>query len=239
MAEIKWIKITTDIFDDEKIQIIEKMPEGDTMLVIWLKLLTIAGKKNECGMVYMTQNIPYTVEMLSDIFHRDSRIISLAINTFISFEMIAIENDIIKVLNWEKHQNIAGMEKIREQTKLRVTKYRERKKIEKCNVTVTKSNAPRIELDKNRIDKNKIKKRKYGEYKKVLLSDDEYEKLKTEWGESELLRMVKIMDEGIEMKGYRYKSHLLALKNWKERESPKKLTLEELVAKAREKRSPA
>ena len=156
MAEIKWIKITTDIFDDEKIRIIERMPEGDAILIIWLKFLTLAGKKNDCGLVYLTEAIPYTPEILSDIFNRDSRLISLAMNTFISFGMIVIEDDIIKVLNWEKHQNIEGMNKIREQTRKRVAKHREVKQIERCNVTVTKSNA----TDKNKIRLEGDKKEK-------------------------------------------------------------------------------
>ena len=140
MAEIKWIKITTDIFDDEKIKVIEKMPEGDTMLVIWLKLLTLAGKKNNHGMVYLTDNIPYTPEILSDIFNRESRLISLALNTFVSFGMVEIENDIISVLNWDKHQNIEGMEKIRKQNRVRQAKYRQRKQLEHSNVTSRDSN---------------------------------------------------------------------------------------------------
>jgi len=38
MNGVQWIKITTDIFDDEKIQLIESMPEGDTLIVIWFKI---------------------------------------------------------------------------------------------------------------------------------------------------------------------------------------------------------
>ena len=41
-SEIKWIKIVTDIFDDEKILLIESLPEADTIIVVWFKLLTLA-----------------------------------------------------------------------------------------------------------------------------------------------------------------------------------------------------
>ena len=44
MAEVKWIKITTDMFDDEKIKLIESMPERDTVLTIWIKLICLAGR---------------------------------------------------------------------------------------------------------------------------------------------------------------------------------------------------
>jgi predicted phage replisome organizer len=224
LSQIKWIKITTDIFNDEKIRVIENMPEGDTILVVWLKLLTLAGKVNDKGSVYLTPQIPYTPEMLQDIFNKDSRIISLAINTFISFGMIDLhDNGMYSISNWEKHQNVEGMDKIKEQTRKRVAKHRQQKKLEDCNATVTLRNATEEDIDIDiEEDKNKNKKEsknKYGEYKKVLLSQKEYEKLINEWGESELVRMIKILDEGIELKGYKYKNHNLAIRKWKDKEN--------------------
>lgn len=165
MAEIKWIKLNTNIFDNEKIRIIERMPEGDALLIVWLKLLTLAGKKNDHGHVYLTETIPYTPEVLGDLFNKDSRIISLALNTFVSFGMISIEDDMIKVLGWEKHQNVEGMDRIREQNRKRVAKHRERKKLEACNVTVTLSNG--IEEDKEEeLEEDKSKSYKEKNIKK-------------------------------------------------------------------------
>jgi predicted phage replisome organizer len=236
MPEIKWIKINTDIFDDEKIGVIEKMPEGDTMLIVWLKLLTLAGKKNDHGQIYFTQSIPYTIEMLADIFRRDSRLVSLALNTFVSFDMISIVEDRISILNWEKHQNVEGMDKIREQTRLRVSKYRQQKALPPCNATVTLRNA--TEEDKNRIDKevdkNKKKepKHKHGEYKNILLSDIEYKKLSDDWGKEELERMIVLIDEGIELKGYKYKNHNLAIRKWKAKEADSKPPEHDYVAES-------
>uniref|UniRef100_A0A6M3LWN0 Uncharacterized protein n=1 Tax=viral metagenome TaxID=1070528 RepID=A0A6M3LWN0_9ZZZZ len=62
-------------------------------------------------------------------------------------------------------------------------------------------------------EKKKIKKR-YGEYKNVLLTDQEIEKLKKEYGEEETLKAIQYLSESIEMKGYKYKSHYLAMKKW-------------------------
>ena len=64
----------------------------------------------------------------------------------------------------------------------------------------------------------KHQKHKHGEYKHVLLTSDEYLRLCEEWGEPEVLRMIKILDEGIETKGYKYKNHNLALRKWKTNE---------------------
>ncbi len=82
MSEVKWIKLSTQMFEDEKIKLIEQMPESDTILIIWVKLLSQAGKTNASGYIYLNQNIPYTDEMLATIFNRPLPIVRMALNTF-------------------------------------------------------------------------------------------------------------------------------------------------------------
>ena len=165
MSEIKWIKITTDIFDDEKIRLIDALPEHDAILVIWFKILTLAGRQGGNGLLMMNNKIHYTDEMLAAIFNRPITTIRLALQTFEQFGMIEIINGIISLPNWEKHQNVDGMEKAKEQTRKRVARYREKQKqlLENsnvtCNVTVTPCNATDIdiEIDTDReIDKDNI-----------------------------------------------------------------------------------
>ena len=88
---VKWIKITTDIFDDEKILMIESMPSADSIIVIWLKLLTFAGKQNNDGVFMMSNRIAYTDEMLACIFRREVNLVRLALKTFEQFGMIEID----------------------------------------------------------------------------------------------------------------------------------------------------
>ena len=68
----------------------------------------------------------------------------------------------------------------------------------------------------NKIDNKNIytPKKKYGEYQHVLLTDMEIDKLNKEYGKESTLRAINYLDEAIEMKGYRYKSHYLAMKKW-------------------------
>lgn len=151
MAEVKWIKITTSMFEDEKIDFIESLPEADTILIIWVKLLTLAGKCNSNGFIFLTEKIPYTEEMLAHKFRRSLNTVKLALETLAKLEMIELDNGgFLKITNWEKHQNVEGLDKIREQTRLRVAKHRESKKLKQledgesnvtCNVTVTEGNA--------------------------------------------------------------------------------------------------
>jgi predicted phage replisome organizer/uncharacterized phage protein (TIGR02220 family) len=126
MSEIKWIKITTNMFEDEKIDFISGLPEGDSLLVIWVRLLTMAGKCNSNGFIMLSESIPYDEDMLAHKFKKPSTIIKLALETFQRLDMLTKNNDgCFIITNWDKHQNVLSLEKIRNQTRKRVAKHRE------------------------------------------------------------------------------------------------------------------
>ena len=124
------------------------------MIVIWLKLLCLAGTVNDSGLVYLTREVPYNDEMLSAVFDRPLTTVRLALQTFERFDMIETVNDILLLPSWEKYQNVDGLEKVRVQTRDRVARHREAQKLLACNVTsnddVTKCNGTDkdIEIDK-------------------------------------------------------------------------------------------
>lgn len=139
----QWIKIVPNIFDDEKIKLIEAMPHGDTIIVIWFKLLAQAGKVNDRGLIYIIEHSPITVEMLASVFNRPAEIITLALDTFEQFGMIEYEEH-INIVNWDLYQNIDELEKIREQNRLRKQKSREKQAvIKKEKNAVTNSDLSR------------------------------------------------------------------------------------------------
>ena len=129
---VKWIKVTTDLFDDEKILMIESLENADSILVIWFKLLTFAGKQNNDGVFIMNEKIPYTEDMLSIIFRRDKSMIKTALDAFERFGMIEIIDNIITIPNWSKHQSLDAYERKKERDRQYQREYRDRQK-EKIN----------------------------------------------------------------------------------------------------------
>ena len=127
MAEIRWIKLAVDMFDDEKLDVIMSMPDSDALVVIWVRLLTMAGRCNAGGYIFLTENIPYDPDMLAHKFRKNVNTIKLALSTFSKLGMIEIdESQRIFLVNWGKHQNLDGLEQIREQTRKRVAAHREK-----------------------------------------------------------------------------------------------------------------
>lgn len=167
MADVKWIKITTDIFDDEKILLIESLPDAYAIITVWFKLLCLAGKQNNSG-VFLLGRMPYTEQMLATIFRMKEATVTMALRTFEQFGMIELVDGVITIPNWDKHQSLDKLELAKEKTRQRVARHREKQKLlTECNVTdrynVTQCNADRIEEDKDKekeIDKESDKQKR-------------------------------------------------------------------------------
>lgn len=248
MADVKWIKVTTDIFDDEKILLIESMPERDSLIVIWFKLLCMAGKQNNSGVFMLNDRIAYTDEMLSTIFRRPLNTIRLALQTFEKFGMIEIIDHVITIPNWGKHQNLDQLENKKNYMKNYMKNYREKQVSLTCKTnsktngkTNSKTNVSQADKDIDKeedkekeedIDKDifvsdetksshkKNVRHKHGDYDNVLLSDEEYEKLKVEFPEDYQDRIERL-SEYMASTGKTYKNHLATIRCWAKKEQPK------------------
>jgi predicted phage replisome organizer len=165
MADVKWIKITTDIFDDEKILLIESLPDSYAIITVWFKLLCLAGKQNNSG-VFLMGRIPYTDKMLATIFRMKESTVTMALQTFEQFEMVQIVDGVITIPNWGKHQNLDQLESKKEYMRNYMAEYRQKQKAltsgkpnckanSKANVSqADKEEDKEIELDLD-IDKKK------------------------------------------------------------------------------------
>ena len=155
MADVKWIKLTTDMFDNRKIKHLRRLPDGNNIVLIWVMLLTMAGRCNSGGMIFLTENIPYTPKMLADELDFEETTVQLALNALEQFNMIVSDGRYFSIAGWEEYQNIEGMEKIREQNRIRKQRQRENQKLLEGvsrDVTgqVTQSHATDIEEDKEK-----------------------------------------------------------------------------------------
>ena len=173
MSAIKWIKIVTDIFDDEKMLLIESLPGADSIIVIWFKLLCLAGKNNNSGVFLLNGRIPYTDEMLATIFRRDLNTVRFALKTFEDFEMVEIINDTITIPNWSKHQTLDAYEKKKERDRIYQKQRREKQRLialstEKSSDTSSEKSSDVVALEEDKekeedkakdIDINNIKEK--------------------------------------------------------------------------------
>lgn len=89
MAEVKWIKITTDMFDNRKIKHLRRLPDGNNIVLIWVMLLTLAGRCNSGGMIFLTENIPYTPKMLADELDFEESTVTLALQALERLGMVS------------------------------------------------------------------------------------------------------------------------------------------------------
>ncbi len=197
MADLKFFKKSTKTYDDEKIRIIESMPEADAILVIWDKLLCLAGKTNDGGWVHMSDGAPYSEEMLATLFNRPLNTVRLALRTLDGFRMISNNGDGVFINNWPKWQDIDALERIRAGSRRRMQAYRDRLKLPTgSNVTVTSRYAieEEEEEDKEEEKDNIHKLIKEGKLKNVFINAQSLERIVMILkGETEARESIKAM----------------------------------------------
>ncbi|NFR85894.1 MULTISPECIES: phage replisome organizer N-terminal domain-containing protein [unclassified Clostridium] len=112
MSERKIVKLRVDMYSDTKFKIIDTMEDRDLIHYIWTRLLTLAGKVNLEGELYLSKNISYTIETLALEFNRSAKMVEIALKVFMDLEMVELTKDsVYRVRNFAKHQNIKSKKK--------------------------------------------------------------------------------------------------------------------------------
>lgn len=127
-GKVEWFKVSTGIFGNPKIQQIRDLPDGNNIFLVWFGLLAIAARCNNNGLLYITKKIPYTEASLASELKFNINTIRLSLATFEEFDMIYYQNDFICISGWLEHQSADGLDKIREQARIRQENYRRRQK---------------------------------------------------------------------------------------------------------------
>ena len=232
-VNVFFVRLDTDFLVNRKIRAIRSMPGGDTIVLAWLGLMCLAGKINDGGAVYIAEGVPYTVETLSVELAIPQEMVKTALDTFVRLKMIEIDDETIRLMNWEKYQALDKLEQMRNKERERKRLYREKIKCPRDRDGTVPRDSPRDVPYHNITEHSKteqnIKERekppsparhKYGEYKNVLLTDDELAKLKDEYPDAD--ERIERLSEYIAAKGDKYKSHFAVIRTWARKDSSQK-----------------
>jgi phage replisome organizer, putative, N-terminal region len=112
MKERKYVKFRVDMYEDTKFKIIDMKPERDVIHYIWSRIVMLAGKVNLEGELFLSKSIPYKIETLAIEFNRSIDQVKSALEVFLELQMLEVtEDNVYKVINFAKHQNIKLKEK--------------------------------------------------------------------------------------------------------------------------------
>lgn len=143
MSDVQWIKIKVGMFDGESFKKIKKAKIGgesfrDKLTAVWFELMDFAGKCNHSGFFISSREIPYrSIADIAVMIDREPEELELCMRFFINEGMVEIIDDVYLLSNWMMYQNEEKLERIREQTRLRVAKYRALKAFKETEADVT------------------------------------------------------------------------------------------------------
>lgn len=227
-----YLKLKENFFDSDELIMLESQPDGHLYSNILLKLY-LRSLKND-GKLMFNDRIPYNAEILAKVTRHNVAVVEKALFLFEELGLIEkLDNGAIYMLDI---QNFIGKSSNEAD---RIRDYRSRINKEKQNLLDGSTNVvqmydkstPKIELEKeldldieldikkdnstpapSKSKKIKPQKHKHGEFQHVLLTDDEFERLKKDFNFYE--ELIKKLDEYIETSGKKYKNHNLVLRGW-------------------------
>ena len=120
-----WIKIMCNLLDHRKIKMIRKGPEGNTLFLLWLLMLTEAGKCNRGGYLMVSDSLAYTGDTLSMVTDIPLPTVQLGLSIFVELDMIDQQDGILFIKNWRKYQSEDKLEARRAKDRLRQERHRE------------------------------------------------------------------------------------------------------------------
>ena len=217
-----WLKLKRDFFKRHDIRIIESMPNGKDYILFYLKLL-LESIDHE-GELRFSDAIPYNEQMLAVITDTNIDIVRAAMKMFVDLKMLEVMDD--QTIYMMEVEKLIGSE----------TKWAEKKRVQRQkedNVPKLSPKCPtEIEKEKETEQEKEIEesapppspkpvRHKYGAYKNVLLSDEDYTNLQAEfprdWSER-----IERLSEYIASTGKSYKNHLATIRSWARKDKPKK-----------------
>ena len=212
-----WLKLKKDFFQQHQIKVLKSLPNGRLYALIYLELM--AESCSHDGELRYSKLLPYDIVTLSAVIDEDKDNVEKAIETLINLELVEILDDgtiflreIEKLIGSETGQTIRKREAKLSGGKSVVKntlEYRDKSK----------------EIRDKSIDIERTHKHKYGEYKNVLLSDEELEKLKQEIPNYQ--EYIEKVSEYCASTGKSYKNYLATIRNW-HRKDNSKLTIDTL-----------
>jgi predicted phage replisome organizer len=239
--KVNWLKLDINILNDEKIRMIRKYPDGDKLFILWVGLLCLAMKSEIKGHILICEGSPYSPDDIANILEIEIKTVIMGLELFSRFGMVEVsEFNEICLVKFREHQSIdkiENMEKAQEKNRLRVQRFREKKKNLKlesktdsksnkktCNVTVMECN----DADKNRSDKNRSdKKREYATG--VFLTEKEYNSLTDKYKKSIVIDYIDRVSEYQISKPRTYKDHKKTIINWFKKDGIQPMTPSEKI----------
>ena len=235
-AAVQWVKLSTGLFQNPKITQLRALPGGDRFLLIWIMLLTLAGRCNRAGALLLTEGVPYTIPMLAPEMGYSQKTLAAAFDHFVRLNMIKVDDGVYAIANWEKYQNVEGMERIRESRRRAQARWREKKKASTVDSTGCPVDDAEEEEETEKEEEKEFhsfcqarhsdfaaKKRELlrGELGGgvVLLSEEQMDDLLERLSLEEFDRYVAIVrDQELQGKHYRKKTHYQAILDMAEKD---------------------
>ena len=108
------IQLPVSFFENDKLKAIRSQKDGDSVILLFIMLITVAVKSDCEGQLMLCEGVPYDEKILSGILNMPLPIVKSGMELLIKFGLLSIEKDIISLANYSEFTETSGRKKRRD-----------------------------------------------------------------------------------------------------------------------------
>jgi predicted phage replisome organizer len=103
------IKLPVHFFEDDKLKAIRSQKDGDSVILLYTMLITVAVKSDAGGRLILCEGIPYDEKTLSGILNLPLAIIKNGLELLAKYGLLTIEDNVFSLVNYDEYADVRAI----------------------------------------------------------------------------------------------------------------------------------
>ena len=123
---MRYIKLPVHFFEDDKLKAVRAQKDGNTVILLYTMLITVAVKSNTEGRLMLCEGIPYDDEILSSVLNLPLPIVKSGLELLTKFGLLSVSDNVLSLVNYDEYADVKAT-KERRQNADRQAKFKAKK----------------------------------------------------------------------------------------------------------------
>ena len=111
---MRYIKLPVHFFEDDRLKAIRSQKDGDTVILLYTMLITVAVKSDADGRLMLCEGIPYDEKILSGILGLQLPVIKNGLELLTKFGLLTVTDSVFSLVNYDEYADIKAVKERRQ-----------------------------------------------------------------------------------------------------------------------------
>ena len=111
---MRHIKLPVHFFEDDRLKAIRSQKDGDSVILLYTMLITVAAKSDAGGRLMLCEGIPYDDKILSGILNLPLPIVKSGLELLTKFGLLTVADSVFSLVNYDEYADVKATKERRQ-----------------------------------------------------------------------------------------------------------------------------